>query len=294
MPDRARVPGRTSLPAIVAWTLLVGLVERGPAVHRGRRTGGRRGTITARAGALHVGHGGPGIGLGLLRPQCIVGRLRQVPDHALQLAGVGRPVPGDGRADQTPWNQEKVAYGKLRDLYGWLGSWKRVAYWWLTGRTDRSERRWSGYARGYVNNIMQLRRQAPPGAGKMPVRTSSRSERGDWRRAAVDQRLRLDAGRQALAQGRAGPGRPGRVGPSGGHDQAPRVRWIAVTTQDGRFGWLPQARSLPAERPSRGRAWRDIRDRGGACRGIGSAPRTPAASLSSGQPGRAIRSRVIR
>ena len=57
---------------------------------------------------------------------------------------------GDGRADQTPFNQEKVAYGKLRDLYGWLGSWKRVAYWWLTGRTDRNEKRWSGYATGYV------------------------------------------------------------------------------------------------------------------------------------------------
>ena len=47
---------------------------------------------------------------------------------------------GDRRADQTPFNQEKVAYGKLRDLYRWLGSWKRVAYWWLTGRTDRDTR----------------------------------------------------------------------------------------------------------------------------------------------------------
>ena len=40
---------------------------------------------------------------------------------------------GDARADQTPWNQERVAFGKIRDLYRWLGSWKRVAYWWLTG-----------------------------------------------------------------------------------------------------------------------------------------------------------------
>ncbi len=89
---------------------------------------------------------------------------------------------GDKRADQTPFNQEKVAYGKLRDLYRWLGSWKRVAYWWLTGRTDRNEKKWSSYARGYVDNIMRLRKRAPGDGGVMPPRTSSRSSRGDWRR----------------------------------------------------------------------------------------------------------------
>ena len=74
---------------------------------------------------------------------------------------------GDRRADQTPWNQEMVAYGKLRDLYGWLGTWKRVAYWWLTGSTDRDERRWSGYARGYVEQHHALARPGPRRRGRL-------------------------------------------------------------------------------------------------------------------------------
>ena len=68
---------------------------------------------------------------------------------------------GDRHADQTPYNQEKVASGKIADLYRWLGSWKRVAYWWLTGKTDKKRKRWSSYARGYVDNIMRLRARAP-------------------------------------------------------------------------------------------------------------------------------------
>ena len=33
----------------------------------------------------------------------------------------------------TPANQEIVAAAKFRALYARLGSWRRVAYWWLTG-----------------------------------------------------------------------------------------------------------------------------------------------------------------
>ena len=80
---------------------------------------------------------------------------------------------GDRRAEQTPWNQEQVAYGKLRDLYRWLGSWKRVAYWWLTGSSEPNEKRWSSYAKGYVRNIMTLRKQAPRRGSTMPVKTDS-------------------------------------------------------------------------------------------------------------------------
>src|SRR3990172_8626407 len=107
----------------------------------------------------------------------------------------------DARADQTPWNQERVAYGKVSDLYRWLGSWKRVAYWWLTGRTERRETRWSSYARGYVENIMQLRRQAPREAGALPARASSRPTRGDWRRSGSPQRLRLSVAGRAWHKG---------------------------------------------------------------------------------------------
>jgi hypothetical protein len=263
LPDRARVPGRTSLPAIVAWTLLVGLssagllsiVDAGPAVAGAPSRQEQVRFMWAMAGQES--------GWDYYARNASSGAFGKYQIMPFNWPVWAAQYLADGRADQTPWNQEKVAYGKLRDLYGWLGSWKRVAYWWLTGRTDRSEKRWSGYARAYVHNIMQLRRQAPPGAGKMPVRTSSRSERGDWRRTAVDQRLRLDPGGKPWRRG--GLVRDGQVvWVHRAATRGVRIRWIAVTTQDGRFGWLPQARSLPAERPPRGRAWRDIRDRGGA------------------------------
>ena len=44
-----------------------------------------------------------------------------------------RQYLGNANAQQTPANQEKVAAGKMTSLYHWLGSWRRVAYWWLTG-----------------------------------------------------------------------------------------------------------------------------------------------------------------
>ena len=80
---------------------------------------------------------------------------------------------GDRHADQTPYNQEKVAYGKIRDLYTWLGSWKRVAYWWLTGSSEKNEKKWSSYASGYVKNIMALRKKAPA-SQKLPRKTRSK------------------------------------------------------------------------------------------------------------------------
>jgi hypothetical protein len=181
----------------------------------------------------------------------------------------------DARADQTPWNQEKVAYSKIRDLYHWLGSWKRVAYWWLTGLTERRETRWTSYARGYVENIMRLRRQAPRDAGSLPARGSSRPSRGDWRRSAIPQRLRL--------------GVSGRAWHTGGairDDQVIRVRgaqsrlggshWIKVVTRDGRLGWLPCLSTLPAERPVAARRWSDVDLRGPA--------RTPDRHLARPRP----------
>ncbi|MBA2372643.1 MAG: transglycosylase family protein [Chloroflexi bacterium] len=61
---------------------------------------------------------------------------------------------GDAYAPQTPTNQEIVAHGKAHDLYHWLESWRRVAYWWLTGSSQTSG--WSTYATSYVNRIMSL------------------------------------------------------------------------------------------------------------------------------------------
>jgi hypothetical protein len=172
---------------------------------------------------------------------------------------------GSREADQTPWNQERVAYGKLRDLHGWLGSWRRVAYWWLTGSSERNEKRWSAYARGYVANIMRLRKRAPQGGGGMPSRAASSPSRGDWRIVVGSQRLRLGpAGRVWPARGRLLDGqvlkvRRVKVVASG-------VRWLRVVSADGRLGWLRQQRSVPARRPARAVRWDTVRDRGAQVR----------------------------
>ncbi len=59
---------------------------------------------------------------------------------------------GDANAKPTPTNQEIVATAKVRALYSSLGSWRRVAYWWLTGSSATSG--WSYYATRYVNRVM--------------------------------------------------------------------------------------------------------------------------------------------
>jgi hypothetical protein len=69
---------------------------------------------------------------------------------------------GNAHAKQTPHNQERVASGKMTSLYRWLGSWRRVAYWWLTGSEKRSS--WSSAARRYVNRVMALYRHGTPRA----------------------------------------------------------------------------------------------------------------------------------
>ncbi|MEO8571259.1 MAG: transglycosylase family protein [Chloroflexota bacterium] len=59
---------------------------------------------------------------------------------------------GDPNAKPTPANQELVAAAKFRALYNWLGSWRRVAYSWLTGSSQTSG--WSYSATRYVNRVM--------------------------------------------------------------------------------------------------------------------------------------------
>ena len=170
---------------------------------------------------------------------------------------------GDPTADQTPWNQEQVAFGKLRDLYRWLGSWRRVAYWWLTGSSEKNEKKWSSYAKGYVSNIMALRRQAPSDGGKLPARTSSKARKGDWRRSGSELRLRLSAGGKAWPErGRLRDGQVLKVRAT--TKTRDGTRWIAVVTADGRLGWLKQVRTVPAHEPDRSKRWKDVKDRGAA------------------------------
>jgi hypothetical protein len=64
---------------------------------------------------------------------------------------------GNSNARQSPANQEKVAAGKFTSLYKSLGSWRRVAYWWLTGSKRTSG--WSSYATRYVNRVMKLHKK---------------------------------------------------------------------------------------------------------------------------------------
>jgi len=63
-----------------------------------------------------------------------------------------RQYVGSAAARPTPRNQERVASGKMTALHRWLGSWRRVAYWWLTGSSRRSG--WSAPARRYVERVM--------------------------------------------------------------------------------------------------------------------------------------------
>jgi Transglycosylase SLT domain len=66
---------------------------------------------------------------------------------------------GSSSAKPTPQNQEIVAAGKFRTLYRGLESWRRVAYWWLTGSSQTSG--WSTYATNYVSRVMTIYRSAP-------------------------------------------------------------------------------------------------------------------------------------
>lgn len=63
---------------------------------------------------------------------------------------------GSSTAPQTPANQEKVARGKVTDLYNWLDTWPNVAHWWLTGSGERNQALWSSYSKTYVAKIMAI------------------------------------------------------------------------------------------------------------------------------------------
>lgn len=72
--------------------------------------------------------------------------------------GWARRYLGDAAAD--PWlpaNQDRVARGKLSDLYRWLGRWDRVAAWWLAGGTELATgdpARWPASVKSYVSSVL--------------------------------------------------------------------------------------------------------------------------------------------
>ena len=91
-----------------------------------------------RALALHERHRPRRVRRALHRPQHVVGRVRQVPDHALELAGMGKRYLGNANADDAGQPGDRSRPASSRALYNWLGSWRRVAYWWLTGSSRTS------------------------------------------------------------------------------------------------------------------------------------------------------------
>jgi hypothetical protein len=112
---------------------------------------------------------------------------------------------GTSRAKQTPRMQEFVARGKMHDLYHWLGSWRRVAYWWLTGKSNTSG--WSTFAKRYVNNVMAIYERtriekiaSTRGARRYSERSSLIVYAGRWSRAE-HRSYRGDTVRQAKRKG---------------------------------------------------------------------------------------------
>jgi Transglycosylase-like domain len=97
-----------------------------------------------------------------------------------------RRYVGYARALPTPRNQETVARRKVHALHHWLGSWRRVAYWWLTGKSNTSG--WSAYATRYVRNVMAIYRGTRIVESKGDIRRYSEKSRaidykGTWERA---------------------------------------------------------------------------------------------------------------
>jgi transglycosylase-like protein len=96
---------------------------------------------------------------------------------------------GNPYAKPTPANQEIVAGAKMRALYRGLGSWRRVAYWWLTGSSRSSS--WSTYATRYVGRVMRYYNSSTttPRAAADPLHRYSEASAaitygGSWRSAS--------------------------------------------------------------------------------------------------------------
>jgi hypothetical protein len=165
---------------------------------------------------------------------------------------------GERWTDQTPLNQERVARAKITNLYGWLGSWRRVAYWWLTGDTKRDSARWSASAKRYVRNVMALMRRAPRGGVRAPKARSGRHwtvSSGDWRLVSQDLTLRPRVGSQRSV-GRLPEWTVVRVIRTA-WGSGRRVLWMRVETAGGRRGWTTIKVTVPALRPSNARLWFD-------------------------------------
>lgn len=77
----------------------------------------------------------------------------------------------------------------MKSLYNWLGSWRRVSYWWLTGSSRTTA--WSRPATSYVTRVMAYfggpdtgeQPQAGPASHRYSERSSTIDYLGSWRPA---------------------------------------------------------------------------------------------------------------
>ena len=100
---------------------------------------------------------------------------------------------GDSKAKPTPANQEKVAARQVQTLYKGLHSWRRVAYWWLTGSSQRERLVDARHAlRRQGHALLQEGRRRRPSRGAPHVKPASAiSERsaghlhGPWKTRAA-------------------------------------------------------------------------------------------------------------
>lgn len=161
-----------------------------------------------------------------------------------------RDFIGDPYAPQTATNQEIVAAGKVSGLHRWLGRYDRVAYWWLSGRSDPDKSNWSSYARGYVRNVMALMEDAPAGgSGPTPTSPDTGLERGDVLRVKERFSLRERASWQSPRVTR--PPRRNQLTvlrskwvSIGGDPRA----WVRLEAPDGTRGWVRLRILLPRTR----------------------------------------------
>jgi hypothetical protein len=158
---------------------------------------------------------------------------------------------GDRRAEPTPRNQEIVARERIERAYADRGSWRRVAYWWLTGRSISNEARWTRKASGYVDKVMTYAsRAAVPGSGWIPQRcfpnASGQKVSAAAAAAAVDER-RAVTDRVVVTGGsvyvRRGPG--------------PQNRLIGVVRRG------TELKVTDRSRDGRGGTWLEVKLRGG-------------------------------
>ncbi len=146
---------------------------------------------------------------------------------------------GDRRAAQTPANQEAVARAKIRDLYGWLGYWRKTAHWWLTGSKEMDPKKWSKFSTRYVNNVMAIayRYLTPKGRTRIP--------RGCLAPFATNVDARFTTVNLNVRRAPGTENRRFAVAPRGtrlnvydvGKDRRGR-RWFKVQLPDKRIGWV--------------------------------------------------------